>query len=228
MSQAQQIQAAPANSWKMLQAMVGIGILCALLIVLTFQGTLERIENNRAEALEKAIFNVIPGISKKKTFTIGADNEIMEVKGDEASGQLIYAGYDENNELVGLAIEAAGMGYADIIRILYGYDPEKQVVFGFNVMETKETPGLGDKIEKDPRFLANFEALDVSLDEQAQDLNHDVVTVKQGEKENPWEIDGITGATISSRAIGNIIRSSTEELLPVIYNNLNAFTYENE
>ena len=228
MSQVQQIQAAPANSWKMLQAMVGIGILCALLIVLTFQGTLERIENNRAEALEKAIFNVIPGISKKKTFMIGADHEIMEVKGDEGAGQLVYAGYDENNKLVGLAIEAAGMGYADIIRILYGYDPEKQVVFGFNVMETKETPGLGDKIEKDPRFLANFEALDVSLDEQAQDLNHDVVTVKQGEKENPWEIDGITGATISSRAIGNIIRTSTEDLLPVIYNNLDAFEYENQ
>lgn len=230
MSQAQQIeaQAAPANSWKMLQAMVGIGILCALLIVLTFEGTLPRIEKNKAEALEKAIFKVVPGITKKKTFLISSDNEISEVKGEEGTGQLIYAGYNDNNELVGLAIEAAGMGYADVIRILYGYDPENQVVFGFNVMESKETPGLGDKIEKDPNFTANFEGLDVSLDEQMQSLNNDVVTVKQGEKENPWEIDGITGATISSRAIGDIIRSSTDRWLPVIYSNIESFEYQSQ
>ena len=226
MSQAQQIQAAPANSWKMLRAMVGIGILCALLIVLTFEGTLPRIEKNKAEALEKAIFQVVPGITKKKTFQVTADNQIAEVKGEEGTGQLIYAGYNDQNELVGLAIEAAGMGYADIIRILYGYDPEKQVVFGFNVMESKETPGLGDKIEKDPRFTANFEALDVSLDESMQSVENKVVAVKHGEKENPWEIDGITGATISSRAIGNIIATSTEQLLPVIHDHLDAFKYQ--
>ena len=226
MSQAQQIQAAPANSWKMLRAMVGIGILCALLIVLTFEGTLPRIEKNKAEALEKAIFQVVPGITKKKTFQVTADNQIAELKGEGATGQLIYAGYNDQNELVGLAIEAAGMGYADVIRILYGYDPEKQVVFGFNVMESKETPGLGDKIEKDPRFTANFEALDVSLDAAMQSVENKVVAVKHGEKENPWEIDGITGATISSRAIGNILATSTEQLLPVIHDHIEAFKYE--
>lgn len=226
MSQAQQIQAAPANSWKMLRAMVGIGILCALLIVLTFEGTLPRIEKNKAEALEKAIFQVIPGITKKKTFRVTGDNQIAEAKGEDGTGQLVYAGYNDQNELVGLAIEAAGMGYADIIRILYGYNPDKQVVFGFNVMESKETPGLGDKIEKDPRFTSNFEALDVALDTEMESLENRVVTVKQGEKENPWEIDGITGATISSRAIGNIIATSTEQLLPVIHDHLDAFKYE--
>ena len=43
-------QANTASSRKMLQAMVGIGILCALLIVLTYEGTLSRIETNKAEA----------------------------------------------------------------------------------------------------------------------------------------------------------------------------------
>ena len=35
-----------AGNIKMLRAMVGIGVLCALLIVLTYEGTFDRIENN--------------------------------------------------------------------------------------------------------------------------------------------------------------------------------------
>ena len=47
------------------------------------------------------------------------------------------------------------MGYQDVIRILlYGYSPEHQAIVGMRVLESRETPGLGDKIEKDPAFLA--------------------------------------------------------------------------
>ena len=51
---------------------------------------------------------------------------------------------------MGVAVEASGKATPDIIRILYGYDPENRQVVGFYVLESKETPGLGDKIEKDP------------------------------------------------------------------------------
>jgi electron transport complex protein RnfG len=39
--------------------------------------------------------------------------------------------------------------------LLFGYDPEQQKIVGFYVLESKETPGIGDKIEKDP-FLSNM------------------------------------------------------------------------
>ena len=213
----------PANtstsSFKMLRAMVGIGILCALMIVLTFEGTFARIERLKAEALEKAIFKVIPGITKSETFQLDQNNNFIPVGEGDKAEQLIYAGYDENGNLVGVAVEASGQGYADILRILYGYDPHAQKIVGFYVLESKETPGLGDKIEKDPNFLANFNALDVSLTDDHSAIKNKVVPVKQGAKENPWEVDGITGATISSRAIGNIIGTSTEYWLPLIYKN---------
>ena len=207
----------------MLRAMVGIGLVCALLIVLTFEGTLPRIERLKAEALEKAIFKVIPGMAKKKTFKLDEKNNFIEINGNEKDAQLVYAGYDENDKLVGVAVPASGMGFADVLRILYGYDPNKQAVVGFYVLESKETPGLGDKIEKDPNFLANFEALDVSLSNDLNKIKNTVVTVKHGAKNNNWEIDGITGATISSRAIGNIIGTSTGEMVPVIFKNKEVF-----
>lgn len=214
---------APVSSFKMLRAMVGIGIMCALLIVTTFQGTLPRVERLKAEALERAIFRVIPGSVTKKTFLLDAGN-FVERSGDVKGGQLVYAGYDESGKFVGLAIEAAGMGFADVLRVLYGYDPQRDAVVGFYVLETKETPGLGDKIEKDPNFLANFDALDVSLAGDGEKLNNRVLTVKSGEKKNPWEIDGITGATITSRAVGDIIGASSEQWVPLIKAQIETFT----
>ncbi len=218
MNEAQKNTTEVASSSKMLMTMVGIGVICALLIVLSFQGTLPRIEQLKAEALEKAIFNVIPGMVSKKTFQLEGNN-FKEVTGKVKDAQLVHAGYDKEGKLVGVAVEAIGMGFADVLRILYGYDPNKQAVVGFYVLESKETPGLGDKIEKDPAFLANFEALDAALSDDKNTLKNTVVTVKKGTKKNAWEVDGITGATISSRAIGDIIGTSTKQMVPLLYQN---------
>ncbi|HRJ13460.1 MAG TPA: hypothetical protein PLI34_00630, partial [Saprospiraceae bacterium] len=139
---------------KMLLTMTGIGVFCALMIVLSYQGTLPRIEQLKAEALEKAIFKVVPGMESKRTFRMESDGSFTEVSGKEKDARLVYAGYDKEGKLVGVAVEAAGMGFADVIKVIYGYDPEKEAVVGFYVLESKETPGLGDKIEKYPNFLA--------------------------------------------------------------------------
>jgi len=95
-------------------------------------------------------------------------------------------------------------------------------------LESKETPGLGDKIEKDETFLANFEQLDVSFNEAGDALKNPVTPVKSGEKTNPWEVDAITGATISSRAIGDILKESTARWVPLIYNNQDDFTEQKQ
>ncbi len=211
------------NTTKMLRAMVGIGTLCALMISFTYEGTFNIIKQNRAEALERAIFRVLPGITSTATYQLNPDGTFSPAA-DEAEGDLVYAGFDEQGQFKGVAIEASGQGYADIIRLLYGYDPDKEAIVGMYVLESKETPGLGDKIEKDPDFLANFEALDVSLNAEHSALAHEVIPVKDGTKENPWEVDGITGATISSRAIGNILGASTQRWIPLIYQNREAFT----
>ena len=76
------------------------------------------------------------------------------------------------------------------------------------VLESRETPGLGDKIYKDAEFVGGFSALSVEPE---------IVAVKKGTKSQPNEIDAITGATISSKAIVRIINESHiawEEQLP--------------
>ena len=206
------------NSWHMIRALGGIGVLCALLIVLTFQATLPVITRNKAEALERAIFKVLPGATKRTTFEI-MDGQLRPVAADAVPApgtERVYVGYDADGALVGVAIEAAGQGFQDVIRLLYGYAPQRQQVIGMEVLESKETPGLGDKIIKDANFVANFAALDVTLAADGKGLAHAVEAVKNGKKVQPWQIDGITGATISSVAVAKIIHTSTSRVVPIL------------
>lgn len=214
---------AQASSWEMIRALGGIGVLCSLLIVFTFKVTLPVIEKNKAEYLEQSIFNVLPGATNKITYRITDNNDIEQTDVNESGVRKVYAGYDDRGDLVGIAVEASGQGFQDVVHVIYGYSPERKAVVGFAVLESKETPGLGDKIQNDPAFLGNFEALDVSLTDNASVPKNPIEMVKNGEKHNPWEIEAITGATISSRAVTKILKQSTEEYIPIIEQNLEKF-----
>jgi electron transport complex protein RnfG len=201
-------------AWPMYRALVGIGMLCGLLIAIAYQGTRPTIEANRAAFLERAVFTVLDGATRRVTLAL-IDGTRFEAS-DAAVGDRVHAGFGDDGRLIGVAIEASGMGYADTISLLYGYAPSSETIVGLQVLTSKETPGLGDKIEKDPRFVANFSALDVRRDPSGTALMHRIETVKQGEKTHDWQIDGITGATISSKAIGDILASSTARWIPLI------------
>lgn len=211
---------------RMYRALVGIGALCGLLIVSAFVLTAPTIERNRAEALERAIFEVLPGASSIAHFRLLADGRFERADLGQPGESLVHPAYDAAGGLVGLALEAQAMGYADTIRILYGYSIESETIVGMKVLESKETPGLGDRIETDAAFRANFDALDARLDASLDALAHRIRTVKQGEKANPWEIDGITGATISSQTVGRALDASAARWLPAVRRRLDDFRKE--
>ena len=117
-------------------------------------------------------------------------------KADEDA--VIYFGYDASGKLSGIAIPGAEPGYQDLIYGIYGYRPDQQTIIGFKVLESKETPGLGDKILSDPDFAANFTRLLVEPQ---------IEVVKKGEKKSENQVEAITGATISSNAVGACCRN---------------------
>lgn len=201
-------------AWPMIRAMVGIGVACGVAIVAGFQLTKPVIEKNRAEALRKAIFRVLPGAATSATFRLEESGAFTPLTGKAGGARVVYAGYDAAGALVGVAIEAQGMGYQDAIKVLYGYAPAQDAVVGFQVLESRETPGLGDKIDVDPEFLANFAALDVALAADGQALAHPIALVKKGEKTEKWQIDAITGATVSSRAVAKLLGESAAYWVP--------------
>lgn len=212
------------DSWPMLRGMVGVGLVCGVLIVSIHEATKPVIARKQTEALKAAIFQVLPGAASSKTFQFLDSVGFRALEGPVPAGAaLVHAGYDEAGALTGIAIEGAGMGYQDTIRLLWSYAPAEETVIGFQVIESKETPGLGGKIGSDASFQENFEKLDVRLNADGARLANAVVAVKRGEKTQPWQVDGITGATISSAAVANIVHNSASFWLPRIQEHLDVF-----
>lgn len=202
---------APTSSTKLIVTLGLVASLSGFLVVMVFQLTKDAIAENKRIAIEQAVFQVVPkGAVTRRTFILNRTG--IQTEGE---GFTLYAAYNDKGELSGIAAESAAQGYTDLVRIIYGYDPKCECVTGFKVIKMAETPGLGDKIIKDKLFLQNFEALDVKLNAEGSALKHEIEIVKRGNKQHPWQIDVISGATISSRAVGKAINDSVKVLLPV-------------
>jgi electron transport complex protein RnfG len=192
-----------------------IAMLSGVTVVFAYQVTLEPIARNHRLALERAVFDVLPGAVDRANFLIEGE-DMTRLADDEGDRANAYAGYDEQGNLIGVAMEGSARGYADTIRVLYGYSLEDECIIGYTVLQSAETPGLGEKIGSDPDFLANFECLEVQLNEDGDGLAHPIQTVGPGEASDPGEIDGIAGATVSSQAVGRALQESAASMIPVI------------
>jgi len=150
------------------------------------------------------VFQVVPGTVAMRKLVLRGDTFALADGTEPASATAVYATYDGADKFLGYAIPGSGPGFADTIALIYGYDPVRQCVVGMQVLESKETPGLGDKIFKDPRFAAEFTSLAVQPG---------IVVVKNGAGAKPNEVDGITGATISSKAVVKILNTANAAFL---------------
>ena len=227
MSEPTQVQMTPGS--KMIATMVLVSTICGVLIVGAYESTQAPIAENKRITLERAVFKVLPGAAKVTEY-VATSAGIQPLKGDviPEGGVKFYAAYDQSGALKGIAAEAASKGYADTVRILYGYDVKCQCIIGIGVVSMRETPGIGDKILTDVAFLKNFEALDVSVNAEMTALANAVKTVKHGTKTNPWQIDAIAGATVTSKAVGRGINESAQKLMPLLVPHLDAVKGEGQ
>lgn len=190
-------------------------MLSGILVAATFQVTRGPIRENQRAALEKSVFAVLPEAIHRRNFFLDAGG-LQSLPDEALSRANVFAGYDGEGNLTGVAMEASARGYQDVVRLLYGYDPETGCITGFEILQSSETPGLGDRVETDPDFQANFECLEATLNEAGTALANPIVTVKNGEKEHPWEIDAISGATVTCAAIGTALDRSASEMAPLL------------
>ncbi len=190
-------------------ATLGLAALTSGLILVTvYVVTQPLILRNQAAALESAIYRVVPQSQSRKVYVV-QDDRLVPWEGDTppAGASVVYGAFGADGRLLGFAIPAEGPGFQDNIKLIYGYDPQRKVIIGMEVLDSKETPGLGDKIMKDDHFRSNFEALAVEPE---------VVPVKPGAKTQANQVDTISGATISSKAVVTIINQGNRRFLPLI------------
>ena len=200
--------AAEVPSWRLVTTLAVAGALAGLLIVSVYEWAQPRILEHRAAALSVAIQEVLGRPDSYRTLFVVDGALVPDAPSgvDTVRAEKIYQGFDPAGRTVGYAIVGAKAGFQDVIQLIFGYDPGQDRVLGMKVLESKETPGLGDKIEKDSSFVAAFRGVVAPL-----------AGVKQGAgKGVANEVDMITGATISSRTIIEIINGRVQALGPLL------------
>lgn len=191
-----------------------VALFSGLLVVFVWQTTLPLIAENQRIALERAVFEVIPGAVERRELALNEAG--LFLPGEAPAGSItVHAGFDADGGLRGIAASGVARGYQEQIRVLWGYDPACECIVGMQVVESKETPGIGDRVERPP-FTDNFTALDARLNRAGTALTNPIVTVRPGQKRKPWQIDAVSGATITARAVGQAVNDSAEQLLPLL------------
>ncbi len=197
------------STFRLVATLAIAGALAGLLIVLVNQHTKPIIDKYKAEQLQLAVYEVLPGIERYNTFYLVNDALSLSLPdgAKESEYRRIYVGYDSANKVSGVAISRGESGFQDIVQVIFGFDPVNGKLTGMKILDSKETPGLGDKIFKDLNFVNQFFA----------GPETPLVAVKAGAgKGKPNEIDTITGATISSKVVISVINNGLKEWRPVI------------
>jgi len=151
-------------------------------------GLSQRIADNKLAETMGQIPQLVPGAEE------AASRE------DEVAGQRVYRAY-AGGEQIGWVIPCGGQGFADRIELLVGVDVAAEKITGLYVLEQKETPGLGNKIVEDG-WRSQF---------AGKTTMRGLAVTKAGAKTDS-EIDAVTGATISSESVCQIVNQSLEKM----------------
>jgi electron transport complex protein RnfG len=180
-----------SNVFKMIAALTAVGVLSGATLVLVYTITTPKIKDNRNKESEEAVLKIFPNanIAAPKKHAEPGSEGIIEV-------------VDKDGKLLGYAFKAKGNGYQGIIELIAGVNGDLSQLMGIEVVESQETPGLGAEIAGN-----NFKKQFIGLS-----ITHPIEYVKNEKPDQPYEIEAITGATISSRAVVNILNKRIEEL----------------
>lgn len=201
---------APAEvpAWRLVATLALAGALAGTLIVTVFGWAEPRIQAHQAGVLAAAVDEVLAGPARTERFFVHGGRLVAAppAGADTLKAERVFQGFDDAGRSVGFAMVAAEPGFADVVRLIFGYDPATRTVLGMKVLESRETPGLGDRIEKDSAFVGAFRGVGAPI-----------AAVKPGSGSGAeGEVETITGATISSRVVIAAINRRVQALEPAL------------
>jgi Na+-translocating ferredoxin:NAD+ oxidoreductase subunit G len=199
---------AEVPAWRLIATLGAAGALAGLMIVLVHQVTQPRILEHQARVLALAVDEVLAGPATVQRWFVheGALTDVPPEGVDTLRVDRVFQGFDPEGRSIGFAATGGEPGFADVVRVIFGYDPGERTVLGMKVLESKETPGLGDKIEKDLGWVESFRG-----------TRAPIAGVKPGRETGAAdEVHLITGATISARVVISIINNRIGELHPLL------------
>lgn len=146
-----------------------------------------RIDANKLEETFSQIPKLVPE---------GADSSGLK----QIASVSAYPVQDGSGAQVGWVVPGGGQGFADKIEVLIGLNKRATKVTGLYILSQKETPGLGNRIVE-KSWREQFAGKSATEDLQ----------VTKKEAQSAYEIEAITGATISSDSVVDIVNSTVDK-----------------
>lgn len=172
--------------------------ICTSLVTATYRLTEERIAANEKAMLEQSLQPALAGLVYDSDV---GDSRLVLQPPHELPGNgpaIIYRVFAQGQPVAALFVVSARDGFSGPIRILLGVDAAGMVT-GVRILQHRETPGLGDKIESsrsdwvyqfDGRSMGDPQVFGWSL------------------KTDGGEFDQLTGASVTPRAVIAAIRET--------------------
>lgn len=172
---------------KMIFTLSIIGIISGSLLSELSGWAEPKIAEHRLADTKKAIYLVQPKANSYKKIEL-LDFELYQVSTCDS--------------IIGYAMPYSGSGFQGNIRLMIGLDCDLKKITGMRVLEQVETPGLGTKVAEE--FFTN-QFIDLVTDPL-------IVCIKGAKASKVNEVEAITGATISSKAVLRIVNEGLSEL----------------
>ena len=172
-----------------------VQMIVVLTLICTVCGLgLSGIKDATEARIENQVLMNVQGPKVKKVLA-GAENDLISDRRKvpfEEEEKLVFIGKKAGKDWA-IAYETTGKGFGGDLVVMVGYDLEKDILTGIQIIAHKETPGVGDRVTED-QFTGTFKGLTLDLKFPPEDC--------------PEEIDAVAGATWSSRGVCEAVKKS--------------------
>ncbi|MEW6359395.1 MAG: RnfABCDGE type electron transport complex subunit G [Planctomycetota bacterium] len=171
---------------KMILVLTAICAVCGFLLAGVRRATEERIEDQ--------IMKYVKGPAVKRALRAATNDPLRDRRQVAREGEslTVFIGRD-GDEIAHVAYETTAEGFGGEMGVIVGYDLKKDCVSGVGIASHRETPGVGSRVTQED-FSERF---------AGKPLGASFNVKKDG-----GEIDGVTGATISSRAVCRAVQQN--------------------
>ena len=164
----------------------------------------------RVVDLETGEYVEAPGFDQRKaardpatSVAIQPDQDLAKIRrrAKQASVYLV----EENGRVQRIILPVHGYGLWSTMYGFLALEPDANTIYGLQFYEQAETAGLGSRVT-DPAWVGQFRGKQVYDDQGAPRVRVAKGQVEAGSPAAAYEVDGISGATLTADGVTNLLR----------------------
>ncbi len=172
----------PNSMFKIVINLMAACIISGLIIATVYSLTYKTAEQNQIELTRLSMQNLV-----------ASADEFIEIEGQTDWYEAVKEG-----QIIAYVVPSESKGYAGSVKLLVAVKPDLTIM-NYVIVESKETPGLGDKAAQEP-FIGQFPGKKIENLEVVKDPS------------DTEHILAISGATITSRAVTDAVKKALVEM----------------